>query len=191
MCTKQLLPVLFIKLPFLMVDIKDIRLLPLDMYPLQPILIKLLCPAASHLLPPLAIKLLLQVVLQHLLQQDTKHLPRDMLLQLQITSTNHPLWDILIQPAAHILQLQPTFNQGLHIKHHHPPPQPATLLLATPPSHHPTLPIPHPSQQATLTTKLSILTVELPLASPLFRAISTQVWWARDNSKGEYSNIKL
>merc|ERR1719154_102345 len=185
MCTKQLLPVLCIKLPFLMVDIKDIRLLLLDMYPLQPMLIKLLCPAASHLLPPLAIKLLLQVVLQHLLQQDTKHLPRDMLLQLQITSTNHPLWDILIQPAAPILLLQPTFNQGLHIKHHHPPPLPATLLLAIPPSHHPTLPIQHPSQQDTLTTKLPILTVELPLASPLFRAISTQVWGARDNSKGE------
>merc|ERR1719154_168677 len=168
MCTKQLLLVLFIKLPFLMVDIKDIRLLLLDMYPLQPMLIKLLCPAASHLLP-----------------QDTKHLPRDMLLQLQITSTNHPLWDILIQPAAPILQLQPTFNQGLHIKHHHPPPQPATQLLATPPSHHPTLPIQHPSQQATLATKLPILTVELPLASPLSRAISTQVWGARDNSKGE------
>merc|ERR1719154_506259 len=184
MDTKQLLPVLCIKLPFLMVDIKDIRLL-LDMYPLQPMLIKLLCPAASHLLPPLAIKLLLQVVLQHLLQQDTKHLPRDMLLQQQITSTNHPLWDILILPAAPILQLQPTFNQGLHIKHHHPPPQPATQLLAIPPSHHPTLPIQHPSQQDTLTTKLPILTVELPLASPLFRAISTQVWGARVNSKGE------
>merc|ERR1719154_217258 len=176
MGTKQLLPVLCIKLPFLMVDIKDIRLLLLDMYPLQPMLIKHLCPAASLLLPPLAIKLLLQVVLQHLLQQDTKYLPRDMLLQLQITSTNHPLWDILIQPAAPILQRQPTFNQGLHIKHHHPPPQPATQLLAIPPSHHPTLPIPHPSQQATPTTKLPILTVELPQASPLFRAISTQVW---------------
>merc|ERR1719154_826000 len=180
MCTKQLLPVLCIKLPFLMVDIKDIRLLLLDMYPLQPMLIKHLCPAASHLLPPLAIKLLLQVVLQHLLQQDTQQLPEDMLLQLQITSTNHLLWDILIQPAAPILQLQPTFNQGLHIKPHHPPPQPATQLLAIPPSHHPTLPIQHPSQQDTLTTKLPILTVELPLA----RAISTQVWGARDNSKG-------
>merc|ERR1719154_856384 len=165
---KQLLPVLCIKLPYLMVDIKDIRLLLLlDMSPLQPMQIKHLCPAASHLLPPLAIKLLLQVVLRHLLQLGTQQLPRDMLLQPQITTPNQPLWDIHIQPAAPILQLQPTFNQGLHIKHPHPPPLPATLLLAIPPSHHPILPIPHPNQQATLTTKLPIHTVELPLASPL------------------------
>merc|ERR1719154_300249 len=157
---KQLLPVLCIKLPYLMVDIKDIRLLLLlDMSPLQPMQIKHLCPAASHLLPPLVIKLLLQVV--------TQQLPRDMLLQLQITTTNQPLWDIHIQPAAPILQLQPTLNQGLHIKHHHPPPLPATLLLAIPPSHHPPLPIPRPSQQATLTTKLPILHIKPPHPPPL------------------------